>query len=78
MIDPLLAAQADRILGLTKKRAKRRRRRPQPQAAPQPVINVTVHVPHSDRPKRRGVRPGRPGDYIANDRSRSRRIAPSP
>lgn len=87
MIDPMLAAQADRILGLTQKRA-RRRRRAKPQPPPQqPIINVTVHVPAADRPRRRGVEPSnaQPGrgrrrgsDLVANGRGRERRIGPSP
>jgi hypothetical protein len=81
-VDPYVAAEADRILGLTAKRArKKRRKKPRPQAQPQaqPTINVTVNV--ADTRKRPGsVRPGRPGDsdLVANGRSRIRRIGPSP
>lgn len=80
MIDPVLAAQADKILGLTKKRARRRRPRP---AAPAPTINVTVNVPQAAAPPRRRHRQvshGRPGQraLVANDRGREQRIAPSP
>jgi hypothetical protein len=81
-VDSYLAAEADRILGLTKQRARKKRRRkprPQPQAQAQPVVNVTVNL--ADVRKRPGsVRPGRPGDsdVVANDRSRIRRIGPSP
>jgi hypothetical protein len=83
-VDPYLAAEADRILGLTAKRArKKRRRKPRTAggAAPSqtPQINVTVNI--ADTHKRPGsVRPGRPGDsdLVANGRSRIRRIGPSP
>jgi hypothetical protein len=77
MIDPELAATADHILGVGKRRKRRRR-----QAAQPPVVNVTVNLPPDSRPRRRGVRKGLPGqrrsDVIANDRSRERRIGPSP
>jgi hypothetical protein len=82
-VDDDLIAQADRILGLTRQRASRRKRRkprPRPQAQPaQPTINVTVHVGDTRRPRAHGsTAPGRPGDLIENNRSRIRRIGPSP
>ena len=84
-VDPYLVAQAERIGELTTKRA-RKRRRPRRQPQSQPQIHITVNVPSaaaaepSRSPRRRkgSVRPGRVGDYIANDRSRIRRIGPSP
>jgi hypothetical protein len=81
MIDPELAAQADKILGLQAERAARRRKRkrkPQPAQQAPPQVHVTVNVGTSSRPRTRGTAPGLPGDTIANDRSRIRRIAPSP
>lgn len=84
-VDPFLAAQAERIAGLTAKRARKRRK---PRQAVQPAIHITVNVPSpqaepSSSPRRRrkgSVRPGRVGDSdtIANGRSRIRRIGPSP
>ena len=79
-LDPYQVAQADRILDQTTRRARKRRprrKRTQPSAQP-PVINVTVHVAGGRQRSHGSTQPGRQGDYIANDRSRKRRIAPSP
>ena len=80
-MDPDLVAQADRILGLTKQRAKRKRKR-KPVLVPSqssPTINVTVNLAEPKRRRAHGsTAPGRPGESIANGRSRTQRIGPSP
>lgn len=73
-------ARVEELLGLRAKkprRKKRRRPRPAAQAAP-PAVNITVNVADVRRRPHGSTAPGRPGDYIANDRSRARRIGPSP
>jgi hypothetical protein len=67
--------------GAIAKRARKRRRKPAAGSA-SPTIHVTVNIggqaPARRRRAKGSVQPGRPGDVIANDRSRIRRIGPSP